>query len=409
MGEIENEIELEICTPLGGINFVNCTIVDNDQNSMTLFVPASQFEYDKYGIYFGRTVIPQVIADGNRYYIEHVKNNTYELVTIPSSHCFSFQLLAPGLNWNQALQQGLDVRFFNYKISVTTTFSTTARARVSTLSYSISQCTLSCAICGYCPYDLECNGTNCSNSLTANNTVFGLRYMTNLSLTMAITYTPLLGSADTVVLRSIPVIDLAVKDVNQLDYPERVFIIEGAPLVTGTAYPVGIFIGGVKHYLTNLGKPMVAEDDGSFSIVYGITTNPADPNIVVFSSPIPGNWREFTFPPDSFVSISFSEMAVLAFWGSNIQAGLPVVVQAPPVPPTPPIPPSPPLPPPIPVVPPATAYFFWVWIFIVILVFLILLFIFLAFYKWKSRKTCPIPKKKTNLYCAIPETPPATC
>lgn len=384
-----NEIELEICTASGGINYKNCNIISNDTNAMTLFCAVGPFEFDAYGIYFGRTIVPQVIVDSERFYIEITNNGEYILVANPSQSCLAFQLLKPGKNWEQYLKVGKDIRFFNYTPPNEVYFSTTARANVAVLSLSIGQCNVECNFCAGCPDNSECNGIDCVNSLTSIATAFTIRYQSTEGIIKAITYTPLIGGAS-VNLQSVPVTQLAIKDVNQLPYPEQWFYIDSIPLETNIAYQVFIMISGEKYYLVNTAAPPKVSSTGETSIEYSLTTDVTALNILSFASPTPGNWRDFVFPPNVFITIPFLDMISMAFWGNYSLRGTPVVTQAfistASEPLEPPIPPAPQPQPVIPIRPEKTRISIWFWIFLIIIVFLILLMIFIGFYWWRRKQ-----------------------
>lgn len=400
------EIELEICTPAGGLNYCNGKIISDSPEAMTLFCRVSPFEYNAYGIYFGRTIIPQVISNGTRHFIELCSTGSYNLVQTPSEHCFSFQLLNPRLGWSQEMLLDIDIRFFNYDPHSNVLF-TTVRTGVTILSYSVGECTSDCIYCGECPCGLECNGGDCTSAATVGTTAFGIRYMSTSSYIRVITYDCSLNNS--VQLRSIQPIDLAAKDCHQLNYPEQWFFIDTAPLLTGTAYPVYIVNHAAKYYLVNQSGAVEADANGSY-ITYGLTTNSQDPNVVVFSSPTPGNWREFVFAANTFISITFSDIQSIAFWGNASSIGQPVVIEAPPavVPLSEPI-----CTPPLIPINNTSGFSVGIIILVIAIILLLILLIGIGIWSWRRRRvTCAkqtttkgvVPAQKTAgeaQYCEI--------
>jgi hypothetical protein len=261
------------------------------------------------GLYLG-TVYPLQFQGG---YLKQAGGNTYSLVNIPDTQCFSISPVDPDTR---------TVMTFNSPCNVPLTIMSTDRP-INIISPT--QCMDSCDKCGSasCVENFECYQGQCKTQLNlSSSAAFGIR-IRDINQGRIYTYT-IVGNSLVVHLVSENNIS-ALIDTNDI-FRERWFyadyIGDQDQLTVGQRYQLYTFVKNTKYYIS---APIVSGQ----MVTY--TLSPSIPmNVLTFTPKSTVNWGEYTIKPSEFENLALPNggNVNIALWQNNSVIGSPAVVNS---------------------------------------------------------------------------------
>ena len=250
-------------------------------------------------LYLGQSYIPKIKIGHNEAYLEHCEGGTYNLVNSPNSKCLSLNPTG-----------GLEVIPHNFPVdSPLTLVSTGAPIHVNSNEV--------------CPENFTLINGQCATQMPIN-AAFGIRVAPlNCRGNKEEVYTySIVGNS--LVARLVPQNKISSRYETSTIFRERWFYADYAPsqsqLSVGQRYPLYVFVGPNKHYITN---PIQSGN----TVVYQLS-NMQQGNGLTFTPRSTTNWGDFSLNGSEFENLMMpNEMnGHIALWQDKSVRGMPAVV-----------------------------------------------------------------------------------
>jgi hypothetical protein len=248
-------------------------------------------------LYLGKVYTPKLKIGSDEAYLEHCEGSIYNLVNTPNSKCFNF-----------TPSEGLEVIPNNFPVSSPLILVSTGRP-ITINSNEV------------CPENFTLINGQCATQMPIN-AAFGIRVRNEVY-----TYS-IVGNS--LVARLVPQNRISSKYETATIFRERWFFADYAPgqsqLSIGQRYPLYVFVGNNKHYITN---PV----QSGTNVIYQLSCA-MSMNTLTFTPRFTANWGEFSISESEFENFMMpNEMnnknGSIALWQNKTVRGMPAVVNNP--------------------------------------------------------------------------------